>query len=310
MLNLSFYQDCWSAIKRLPPAMVLASLALHGLVLLIPLSSKRQIHQSQAKLEQKPILISQSESKHFFSSDKALVKQKDLTSTPTPIPTNDPLFTSQLPSPPQDAILQTQLPIPEIATMPILPPSLEVTPPVPPVVVNSSVQYKEVRQVTDGTAAVIVAPSSPKKQPKKDNSNSIPVVAKTVTPVITPTPQASPTKAPELLNQDKETFNKTLNQLKQELGLSDEANLSQPENLSATTGVKRIHGVINKAPEEVAASVASKLEAQGFKLSQLDNYSDGIVYAVTKNQFTQYITFTANQGATGTIITTSLKSPI
>lgn len=310
MFNSSFSKDWLSAVRQLSPSMLLMSLTLHGLLLLMPLSSftGRKIPDSKTTSKQEQIFVSQSKSSQFFSDDKALVKQKDLTSTP--IPTIDPQFTSQLPSLPQDAPTQTQLPIPEIPEA--LP---EVTPTVAPA--NSDVSFtsfKEAQQVTDGTAAVVVAPKT--ALPKKQNATpKVPVKAKTVTPVTSPTqepPKPVPTKLapikesipPEALpsSQEKETFDGILNKLNEELSLNEFVN-SQPEKFSAAIEIERIYGtVIDKTPEEVAANVISKLELQSFKVSQLNNYAGGLVYTVTKNKFTQYITFTANADNMGTVI--------
>lgn len=301
MFNSSFSKDCLSAVRQLSPSMLLLSLTLHGSLLLMPLSAftGRKIPYSQTTSKQEQIFVSQSESSQFFSNDKALVQQKDLTSTP--IATIDPQFTSQLPSLPQDAPTQTQLPIPEIQATPTLPPPEalpEVTPSVAPANPNVFASFKEVKQVTDATAAVVVAPKT--ASPKKRNT--------------TPTPKPSPTKMapvkqsipPEALpsSQEKETFDGILNKLNEELSLSEEVN-SQPEKFSAGIEVERIYGtVIGKTPEEVAASVISKLELQSFKVSQLNNYAGGLAYTVAKNKFTQYMTFTANADSTGTVIIT------
>lgn len=319
MFNSSFSKDWLSAVKQLSPSMLLLSLTLHGLLLLMPLSSftQRKIPYSKTTSKQEQIFVSQSKSSQFFSNDKALVKQKDLTSTP--IPTIDPQFTSQLPSLPSYAPTQTQLPIPEIPATPTLLPKealKEVTPTVAPANLNVFASFKEVQQVTDGTAAVVVAPKT--ASPKKQNTTPIvPVKAKTVTPVASPTqepPKPSPTKLapvkqsipPEALpsSQEKETFDGVFNKLNQELSLSEELNF-QPEKFSAAIKVERIYGtVIDKTPEEVAANVISKLELQSFKVSQLDNYAGELAYTVAKNKFTQYITFTSNADNTGTVITT------
>jgi hypothetical protein len=286
----------------------------------MPLSSftGRKIPYSQTTSKQLQIFLSQSKSSQFFSDDKALVKQTDLTSTP--IPTIDPLFTSQLPSLPQDALTQTQLPIPEIQATPTLPPPEalpEVTPTVAPANPDVSfASFKEAQQVTDGTTAVVVAPKT--ASPKKQNTTpTVPVKAKTVTPLTSPTqepPKPSPTKLapikesipPEALpsSQEKETFDGILNKLNEELSLSEEVNF-QPDKFSSAIKIERIYGtVIDKTPEEVAANVISNLELQSFKVSQLNNYAGGLAYTVAKNKFTQYITFTSNADNTGTVIIT------
>ncbi|OKH47586.1 hypothetical protein NIES2101_23680 [Calothrix sp. HK-06] len=299
--------------------MLLLSLTLHGLLLLMPLSSftKRKIPYSQTTSKQEQIFVSQSKLSQFFSDDKALVKQKDLTSTP--IPTIDPQFTLQLPSLPQDAATQTQLPIPKIQVTPTLPLSEalpEVTPTMAPANPNVFASFKEAEQVTDGTAAVVMAPKT--ASPKKQNATpTVPAKAKTVTPATSPTQEPLkpvPTKlapiresiSPEALpsSQEKETFDGILNKLNEELSLSEEVN-SQPEKFSSAIEIERIHGTVKgKTPKEVAANVISKLELQSFKVSQLNNYAGGLVYTVAKNKFTQYITFTANADNTGTVIIT------
>jgi hypothetical protein len=297
MLKSSFYKEWLMAVRQLSPSMLLFSLTLHGLVLLIPFSlfPERKIPYSKTKPRQEQLLITQSKSSDFFSSDKALVKEKEINSTP--IQTIDPQFVSQLPSLPQDATTQTQLPIPEIPTPPTLPPVAPVSLSTP---IDSS---QEVYQVTDGTAAVVVAPL-PTASPKKQQSTRavkppVPVTTKTVTPTATPTP--TPTNTPETLASDeKESFDKVFDELKEELSLSQE-----PENLSPTIEKHHIYRTaIGKAPEEVASSVISKLEAQGFQLSQHHNSDSEIVYIVTKNKFTEYITFTHNLDKTGTVIFT------
>lgn len=319
MFNSSFSKDWLSSVKQLSPSMLLLSLTIHGLLLLMPLSSftGRKTPYSKTTSKQEQIFVSQSKSSQFFSNDTAIVKQKDLTSTP--IPTIDPQFTSQLPSLPQDVPTQTQLPIPSIPATPTLPPSYalpEVTPTVAPANPNVFASFKEVQQVTDGTAAVVVAPKT--ASPKKQNTTpTVPVQAKTVTPVASPT-QEPPKPSPDLLapikesippealpsSQEKETFDSVFNKLNQELSLSEEANF-QPEKFSAAIKVERIYGTVTgKTSEEVAASVISQLELQGFKVSQLNNYAGGLAYTVTKNKFTQYITFTSNADNTGAVIIT------
>ncbi len=118
-------------------------------------------------------------------------------------------------------------------------------------------------------------------------------------PLKTASPEASPTL------QEKETFDSVLSKLNSEL------NFSQPENIPTTPGIQNIYGTaIDKTPQEVAASAISKLEVQGFKVSQLNNYTGGLLYAVTKNKFTEYITFTPNLEGTGTVIITRSNSPL
>lgn len=315
MIKSYLSKDLLLAIRQLSPSMLLLSLTLHGLVLLIPLSSfsERKIPYGKTTSKQEQIHISKSKSSQFFTDNKALVKQKDLTSTP--IPTNNPQFTSQLPSPPQDATAQTQLPIPQIQATPTLPPQGAT------ISSNVPVSSKKVQQATDSTAAVVVAPIiTPKASPKKQNSaptvpvNTIKTPAtplRVQTPNITeapppesPSPEASPTL------QEKETFDNVFGKLNSELSLSFEPS-SQPENVLTTPGIQNNYGTAaDKTPEEVAENVKSKLEAQGFKVSQQGNYASGILYVVTKNKFTEYVTFTPNNEATGTVIITWVTSPL
>ena len=53
----------------------------------------------------------------------------------------------------------------------------------------------------------------------------------------------------------------------------------------------------------------NQLETQGFKVSQIDTYAGGLLYVVTKGKFTEYMTLTPNQEATGTIIVTWSNPP-
>lgn len=316
MINLSFPKDWLVAIKQLSPSMLLLSLTLHGLLLLMPLSSspERKISHGKTTSKQQPIVIYKSESSQFFSNDKALVTQKDLSNTLTP--SNNPQFTSQLPLLPQDTTIQTQLPIPEIQATPILP-LPEVRLPVAPASSNVGfASFQEVQQATDTTAAVVIAPKTAPLKKQNNTRTKAPIKPKTVVPATSPIQEAPkpvvtlevPVKesaSPEVLPhpQEKETFDNILNKLNQELNLSEEVNFSQPEKFSPTIEMQRVYGVaVGKTPEQVAASIISKLELQGFKVSQINNYIGGLVYIVTKNKFIEYISFTSDIELTGTVI--------
>lgn len=303
------------SIRQLSPSMLLLSLIAHGLVLLIPFpsSSKQKINDGNITQEQ-PILFSQSKSNQFFSDNKSLVEQKDLTSTPQP--TNNPQFTAQLPSIPPDVTVQ-QLPIP----------SIQVTPTVAPrePSLNVSVSPEVSKQITDPVAAVVVAPITPsitpnppiKQNPKRAVASKAKVKPSVVPsirtePVITTTAPEDDGTVPEpsSTQEEKETFDDIFIKLNEELSLSKEPHLSQPD-FTATPGTENIYGTaIGKTPEEIAKVVKSKLEAQGFKASQVNTYAGGFVYTVTKNKFAQYITFTPNLEATGTVIITWFTTPV
>jgi hypothetical protein len=313
MVKTYFTKNLLYPIQQISPLMLLLSLTIHGLLLLIPLSSslERNRHDTTA-FNQQPIFVSKEKSGELFSDSKALVKQRDLTSTP--IPTIDPEFIAQLPSLPSDATAQTQLQIPVEAT-PKLPPN--VIPTVAPSKIASN--EKLIQYSTDQTAAVIVAAKT--TSPKKQNLERVvipvktPVTSPTVVPSVTlsapakPKVEVQPETSPT--QEEKEIFDSAFDKLDNELNLRSELNFSQPENFAPTVpGIQDIHGTATGKPEEVAKNVKSKLEAQGFKASQINTYASGLVYVVTKNKSTYYITFTPNLEGTGTIIVTWSKSPV
>ena len=67
---------------------------------------------------------------------------------------------------------------------------------------------------------------------------------------------------------------------------------------------------MGKTPDELALLVKSKLEAQGFQVSQINTYGGGPLYKVKKSTFSEYISFAPTVDGTGAIIVTWSSAPI
>jgi hypothetical protein len=110
---------------------------------------------------------------------------------------------------------------------------------------------------------------------------------------------------------EENTFDNTLKAINEELALTENANFTEPDKFTTSVpGFKKVLGTAeDKTPDELAQLVNKKLEAQGFKVSQVNIYSNGPVFQVKKGGFTQFINFVPAAEDKGTIIILWEKAP-
>ena len=110
---------------------------------------------------------------------------------------------------------------------------------------------------------------------------------------------------------EENTFDNTLKTINEELALAENANFTEPDKFAASVpGFKKVLGTAEgKTPDELAQLVNKKLEAQGFKVLQVNTYSNGTVFQVKKGDFTQFINFVPAAEDKGTIIILWDKAP-
>jgi hypothetical protein len=310
-------------LRKLSPSMLLLSLAMHGIVLLIPLSlyreTKSQPHATKTADHEAalPLIASTPHSTEFFSQEKTLVKPQTFIK---PLIANNPQFIAQLPSLPPGAVAQTTetLPIPTVK-IPQASPISNPIPEVTPAPVSVAIPKKKPAKPNRVSSIKKLTPTSDSsKREKVAVTNSAPKQDVKTKP-ISPAPIATqPTQAPESLpaNAEEQALDSIFVKLDEEIGFSEELNFSEPEKFTLpinqrgsigeiTPQVKKVLGkVTGKTPEELAITLQNQLEIQGFKISQINSYTGGLLYVITKGKFTEYVTLTPNQEATGTIIVT------
>ncbi|MBW4510836.1 MAG: hypothetical protein KME64_30625 [Scytonematopsis contorta HA4267-MV1] len=110
---------------------------------------------------------------------------------------------------------------------------------------------------------------------------------------------------------EENTFDNTLKAINEELALTENTNFTEPDKFTTSVpGFKKVLGTAEgKTPDELAQLVNKKLEAQGFKVSQVNTYSNGPVFQVKKGAFTQFINFVPAAEDMGTIIILWDKAP-
>ncbi|BAZ21875.1 hypothetical protein NIES4073_27530 [Kalymmatonema gypsitolerans NIES-4073] len=123
-----------------------------------------------------------------------------------------------------------------------------------------------------------------------------------------------PVQTSEMLPQisEKEAFDTTFLSLGGEIILTADLNFAEPDKFSLSKrGVENIFGTaIDKTPDELALLVKTKLEAQGFQVSQINTYGGGPLYEVKKRTFREYISFAPTADGTGAIIVTWRTAPV
>ena len=114
--------------------------------------------------------------------------------------------------------------------------------------------------------------------------------------------------------EEEKVFEKTFASLYEKLGLTEDPVIAKAdENQSPNPGMETVFNADvdkTKTPDELASVVKSKLEEQGFETSQIEDYTDGVLYEVKKGEFTKYITFTPNFEQTKVTIVTWKSSPV
>jgi hypothetical protein len=331
MIKQFLPKELKTLLQQLSPSMLLLSLAMHGFVLLMPLSSSKKTKlprqrittaQPEAAL---PSIASIPHSTELFSEDKALVKPRPI----NPLNTNNPQFTAQLPSLPPGSAVQTSenlLPVPTLDTpqaSPVPNPIAKVIP--TPVVVTTS--KKQPAKPTPTPPIKKSTPTSNSSKPQKVTVSKNPDLPKKpdikAKPIVPAPITIQPTQVPESLpsTAEEQAFDRIFVKLDEEIGLTKESN-SEPEQSTMPVGTpegsnsqinpktKKILGTAtDKIPEELITLLQNKLETQGFKVSRINTYAGGLLYVVIKGKFTQYMTLTPNQELTGTIISTWSNPP-
>lgn len=65
-----------------------------------------------------------------------------------------------------------------------------------------------------------------------------------------------------------------------------------------------------KTPEELGSYLQSKLSGKGFVVSPMGNYGGGVLYKVTQNNFTAYVSLVPTKDGKGTAILNLKNSPM
>lgn len=335
-------------LQQISPYMLLLSLILHGILLAIPISSlfpgKTQLftiakNEETAKNEKDLNVFPVTTGTELFSADKTLVAPKPPVDTSV---VTEPESVIEEVLPPLAAtpeLMETWERTQEnalkegyteedtgnreelAASLPLLsPPSV-----ISPVIANSQQQTtKNKKQLPTSTTKAKPSLKQKKKflaRPSKDSTASG-VVSDFSTNTSTqevyvdslPAYVDKPVQTSEMLPQisDKEAFDTTFLSLGGEIILTADLNFAEPDKFSLSKrGVENIFGTaIDKTPDELALLVKTKLEAQGFQVSQINTYGGGPLYKVKKSTFTEYISFAPTADGTGAIIVTWRTAPV
>lgn len=336
------------ALQQVSPYMLLFSLALHGILLAIPISSlfpgKTQLsamakNEETAKNEEDSNVFPVTTGTELFSADKTLVAPKPPVDTSV---VTEPGSVIEEVSPPlatpevmetwehtqENALkegyteedtgnreeLAASLPLLSSSSLPLA------------VIANSQEQTtKNKKQLSTSTTKAKPYLKQKKKslaRPSKDstasgvipdfstNTNIQEVYVDSLPEYIDkPDLRTSEMLAPI---SDKEAFDTTFISLGREIILTADLNFAEPDKFSLSKpGVENIFGTaIDKTPDELALVVKTKLEAQGFQVSQINTYGGGPLYKVKKSTFTEYISFAPTADATGAIIVTWRTAPV
>ncbi|WP_414589320.1 hypothetical protein [Scytonema sp. PCC 10023] len=335
-------------LQQISPYMLLLSLILHGILLAIPISSlfpeKTQLsttakNEETAKNEKDLNVFPVTRGTQLFSADKTLVTPKPPVETSV-VTEPDPVIEEVSPPLATPEFMETwehsqENALPEgymeedtenreelIASLPLLSPSSVPS----PVIANSQEQTTKnkkqlptsttkrkpylkqkkkslARASKDSTASGVVSDFSTNTSTQKVYVDSLPGY------IDKPDLQTS-----EMLPQisDKEAFDTTFLSLGREIILTADLNFAEPDKFSLSKpGVENIFGTaIDKTPDELALLVKTKLEAQGFQVSQINTYGGGPLYKVKKNTFSEYISFAPTIDGTGAIIVTWRTAPV
>jgi len=341
MLQSFFPKNLLIGLQQISPYMLLFSLALHGILLAIPISSlfpgKTQL-STTAKNEEDSNVFPVTTGTELFSADKTLVAPKPPVDTSV---VTEPGSVIEEVSPPlatpevmetwehsqenalkegyteEDTGNREELP----ASLPLLSPSsLPLA-----VIANSQEQTtKNKKQLSTSTTKAKPSLKQKKKflaRPSKDSTASgvIPdfSTSTNIQEVYVdslPGYIDKPVQTSEMLAliSDKEAFDTTFISLGREIILTADLNFAEPDKFSLSKpGVENIFGTaIDKTPDELALVVKTKLEAQGFQVSQINTYGGGPLYKVKKSTFTEYISFAPTADGTGAIIVTWRTAPV
>lgn len=334
------------ALQQISPYMLLLSLILHGILLAIPISSlfprKTQLsitakNEETAKNEKDLNVLPVTTGTELFSADKTLVAPKPPVDTsvvtePESVinevspPLATPKFMETWENNQDNALkegyieedtrnreeLTTSLPLLSSSSLPS------------PVIANSQKQTtKNKKQLPSSTTQRKPSLKQKKKslaRPSKDSTASgvisdfstntnIQEVYVDSLPGYTDRLQTSEI-LPEI--SEKEAFDTTFISLGREIILTADLNFAEPDKFSLSKpGVENIFGTaIDKTPDELALLVKTKLEAQGFQVTQINTYGGGPLYEVKKNTFTEYISFAPTADGIAAIIVTWRTAPV
>jgi hypothetical protein len=308
----SFSLNNWLASwRQLSPSVLLFSIALHGVLLALPISllSQPKSQPSKQAAEEKEALNLLSLSPNlqptgdFFSPGKMLVAPK--ISAKKSLPQGNSLIVSQLPPLPpalESKATKTILPPPPptaIIQTPPLSPKIEVTK-TPRVftITKKPVLKSTKKSVYRPSQRLITVPMANVAKNTNAKANSVDVVSAKPNELIVQTSDWL------IETSEKEVFDATFISLGKELSLIEDFNFAQPEKFTISIpGIEKIFGTaVGKTPDELAVLVNSKLEAQGFKVSQISTYGGGPLYEVKKGSFTQYINIAPSADEKGAII--------
>ncbi|GAB1542478.1 hypothetical protein NUACC21_51520 [Scytonema sp. NUACC21] len=311
MFQLFFLKNLLTSLRELSPTMLLISVALHGILLALPISSslleKSQIPKMAAKREEKILWFPLPTGKELFSTGDMLVSPKppELMS-PTPTTSEIVLDLPPLPNLTMDLEQQEKLPqkklqIEEetatekkVSTAQVLPP---ISPSPSPPESRSSILNEN-----SPIPEISISDTVDKTHSSLESVNSLP----------TSPAQPSVEIAPPLQNSEKELFNAIISSLEQEIPWTPNLTFAEPDKFSTSKfGLENIFGAaIDKTPDELAAIVGSKLEVQGFQVSLIGFYGGGPLYEVRKGEFIEYVSFAPTTERTGAIIVTWKTAPV
>ncbi|KAB8316982.1 hypothetical protein SD81_028130 [Tolypothrix campylonemoides VB511288] len=334
------------ALQQISPYMLLISLILHGILLAIPISSlfpgntqlSRTIKNEETAKNKKDLnVFPLTTGTELFSADKTLVAPKPPVDTSV-VTEPDPVIEEVSPSLTTPEFMETWEHSQEnvhkegyieedtrnreelTASLPLLSASSVPS----PVIANSqeqttrnkkqlpsSTQRKPylkqkkkslARPSKDSTASGVVSDFSTNTSPQKVYVDSLPTYVDKSVQTFDVLPEIS----------EKEAFDTTFISLGREIILTADLNFAEPDKFSLSKpGVENIFGTaIDKTPDELALLVKTKLEAQGFQVTQINTYGGGPLYEVKKRSFTEYISFAPTADGTAAIIVTWRTPPI
>jgi hypothetical protein len=305
----------WQELRQVSPKLLLFSVVIHSLFLGLPISSQPKLQSektTQKNKSTKPIAALKTK---FVGQSKPIV--------PTPTPLQSPLRTST------PVVIPSRSVPPDLqaAITPITPTPITITqPPEPPKIVIPSTPIPQAEASNKNSVVEIKVKPVPQPIIKSNITQSNSVIRKINTTnetnrnqqTLSTTSSVETKKTPENIskspveNLEKQIFNAIFTDLQQELSWTEDIYFAQPSDFSPTKLEfdNFIGTFLDKRIDDLAAIVKTKLESKSFKVSQLSNYSDGLLYEVKKDNFTEYISFVPSADGTGVIIVVWKKSPI
>jgi hypothetical protein len=335
MLKFLVVENLLTSLQNISPPMLILSVALHGILLSIPVSSsflgKSKLSIVSSKNEVREWWFSSHSDTEIFNTTKMLVKPRPpemnsdpiasssmVSQLPIPLPTptmelGDPEVTKNLKveveidKQQQDSMNQEDIDVWETKTSG-----------------NYEDDVLEENITEDNAAQPMTQPTPDFDSPSHQNSTvldskvshaskSTNLEQSSVDSVPGSSDQFKMQTSESLLhNSDQEIFDSIFVSLQEELVFTANLDFAEPNKFTIyKVGLEDIFGTtVGKTPNEVALLVKNKLEKQGFQFSLIGIYGGGPLYEVKKGEFIRYLSFAPTINKTEAIIVSWRTAPI